>query len=300
MERRRNHIIGLLIALLLLSGLTAGLKSCDSTTILPSYDENIITRYSAAANAVDRLIKGISLPITLDSAADIENARRAYDALSDEDKTKVTLLDKLVEYENKLKELNAEIKEGTAAWVKRMFDGLDLNNISMPDLAKVRLAYEGLDPSEKAKFDLPALEKAELSLPDLSGYLNSLLGNIKTPVTAEQSGLLSRIRSLFDSLPEADKAKFDLAKLEQYENSLNDLGIDPDSVMNMISAISTPITLDSEADINNALNAYNVLSDENKAKVSNYNDLADYLKQLEELKSASDGSNDGVPDTGVE
>lgn len=300
MEKRRKHIIGLLIGLLLLAGLTAGLKSCDTTVALPCYDENVTEKYGSPAASVDRLINSISKPITLDSAAAVENARKAYNELSDNDKAKVTALDKLVEYENTLKELNAQIKEGTAAWVKRMLDELDPNNTSFADLAKVRLAYEALNATEKAKFDLAALEKAELSLPNIGEYLNHLLGSINLPVSAEHNGLLSRIRTLFNGLSDAEKASFNLSKLEEYENSINNLGIDPDYVADLISGISLPITLDSEKDIENALDAYDVLSEEEKAKVTNYSSLLDYVTQLNELKSAADGSSDGVPDTGVE
>ena len=295
MKKRRTHIIALLIGLLALLGLTAGLKSCDSTVKLPNFDSNISTSVSENARKVDNLISAIKTPITLESAGAIAAARSAYDALTNDDKGKVTLLDKLKEYEDALKGLQGgNLVEGTADWLKNMMAGLNPANISIPDLAKVRLAYEGLDPSEKAKFDLPSLEKLELGLTNPLDYLNELMKSVKLPVTAESAGLLQRIRTLFDGLSDADKAKFDLSKLEEMEASLN-LST-PEGVMDLINGIPVPITLDNENAINNALNAYNALSDADKAKVTNYNTLSDYLAKLNELKNGS--TNSGTNDTG--
>ena len=301
MKKRRTHIIALLVGLLALLGLTAGLKSCDSTVKLPSFDSSITTTVSDNAKKVDELIGAIKTPITLESAGAIAAARSAYDALTNDDKGKVTLLDKLVEYENALKGLGAgNLVEGSLDWLKNLVAGLNPANISLPDLAKARIAYEALDPNDKAKFDLPSLEKLELGLTNPVDYLNELLKNVKLPVTAESAGLLGRIRTLFDGLSDADKTKFDLGKLEELEASLN-LST-PEGVMDLIKGIPVPITLDCENAINNALNAYNALPDGDKAKVTNYSILSDYLAKLNELKSnsSSSDSGSGLPATGVE
>lgn len=314
MKKRFTHIIALLIGLLALLGLTAGLKSCDSTVKLPSFDNNITTVVSENAKKVDDLIGAIKTPITLESAGAIAAARSAYDALSNDDKAKVTLLNKLTEYENALKGLGdgaGNLVEGSLDWLKNLVGNLNPANISLPDLAKARIAYEALDPSEKAKFDLPSLENLELGLSNPVDYLNELLKGVKLPVTAESAGLLSRIRTLYDGLSDADKAKFDLPKLEELEASL--ALSTPDGVMNLINGITTPITLDSEKAINDALNAYNALPEADRAKVTNYNTLTDYINTLNGLKSASSSttpsgsssgetsdSNSGLPATGVE
>ena len=65
----------------------------------------------------------------------------------------------------------------------------------------------------------------------------------------------------------------------------------------MIKGISLPITLNSEADLNKTLAAFNALSETDKAKVTNYNLLNDYLTQLQNLKNSSGA---GLPKTGVE
>lgn len=308
MKKRRTHIIALLIGLLALLGFTAGLKSCDSTVKLPSFDNSVNTVVSENAKKVDDLIGAIKTPITLESAGAIAAARSAYDALSNDDKAKVTLLDKLVDYENTLKGLDTSgnLVEGTADWLKNLIAGINPSNISLPDLAKARLAYEALDPSEKAKFDLPSLEKLELDLPDPAAYLNELLKGISLPIKAEDGELLGRIRTLYDGMSDADKAKFDLPKLEEFEASLK--LTTPEGVIDLINSIPTPITLDCENAINAALNGYNALSDADKAKVSNYNTLSDYLNKLNELKNPSSSgssgdssdSSGGLPATGVE
>ena len=121
MSKRRKHVIGLILGLLCFLLLTLGLKSCDSSVKLPTFGKGVhgISDGSASINGnakkVDDLINGIKTPITLESATAIGAARAAYDALSDADKAKVTLLDKLKGFEADLAALNAEPQEGTAA-----------------------------------------------------------------------------------------------------------------------------------------------------------------------------------------
>lgn len=61
--------------------------------------------YKTVRNLIDRIGE-----VTLDSRAAIDTARKAYDALSDENKEKVTNYDKLVAAEKKLAQLEAEKK----------------------------------------------------------------------------------------------------------------------------------------------------------------------------------------------
>ena len=356
MEKRRKHILGLILGLLLLLGLSLGLKSCDSTFKLPSFDTNIIS--NNPAGDVDNLIKGIKTPIDLSCEDAINKARAAFDSLSSDDKNKVTLLDTLKGYELQLQNLkaagdlagkSAADLDGLLSGIKLPLDssGLDLlgkiraafdslssdekakfkglnlleglelsskgaleldnflNGIKLPLsasdsdlLAKIRNAYEGLSDAEKAKFKgLNLLEGFELSLNGTGADLDNLLNGITLPISLEHKDLLEKIRAAYEGLSDTEKAKFTgLDKLNAYEldlsNLLNSTG---QAVEDLIKAIPTPITLNSEAEINRALNAYNNLSQAEKNNVSNYNLLQDYISKFNELKN-----NSTPPKTGVE
>lgn len=305
MQKRRNHLIGLLIGLLCLLLFTLGLKSCDSKVKLPSFDSSIPSGAVVNQNAkkVDDLISAIATPITLDSADAIAKARAAYDALSDADKSHVKLLDKLKGFELDLSKLSGgDLIANNAADLDNLLGGLklplDAQGIDL--LGKIRAAFDGLNADEKAKFKgLNLLEGLELSLKGGS-ELDNLLSGIKTPISLADADLLAKIRAAYDALPDAEKANFKgLDLLKGFELDLSNLlnGTGPEAVENMIKGISLPITLNSEADLNKALAAFNALSETDKAKVTNYNLLNDYLTQLQNLKNSSGA---GLPKTGVE
>ncbi len=370
MKKRRNHIIGLLLGLLCMALLTAGLKSCDSKVSLPSYDSNIVAPgTNANAMKVDDLIRAISTPITLDSADAIAKARNAYDALSDADKPFVTLLDKLKGFELDLANLSGGgLIANDAATLDSLLSGikLPLDSEGIDLLGKIRAAFDGLSDGEKAKFKgLDLLEGLELSANGGAAELDKMLDGIQLPITAEHAGVLRKIRSAYEGLPEAEKSKFKgLDKLKSFEWDLGALDLDepivsnaasldgilngieapisadhegllrkirnayenlsdaekakfkgldklngfeldldrllgnstPAVVSDLIGSIPTPITLNSEDALNKALAAYNALSDADKAKVTNFSLLHDYLDQLQKLKNESAV----LPKTGID
>ena len=306
MQKRRNHIIGLIIGLLCLLLLTAGLKSCDSTVRLPSFDSNISANTTNNQNAkkVDDLIAAIATPITLDSADAIAKARSSYDALSDADKSKVTLLDKLKGFELDLSKLNStgDLIANNAADLDNLLSGLklplDAQGIDL--LGKIRAAFDGLSDDEKAKFKgLNLLEGFELSL-NGAANLDNLLNGIKTPITLDDADLIAKIRAAYDALSDTEKANFKgLDLLKGFELDLSNLlnGNTPEQVDELIKSIGIPLSLSSQDAVDKALAAYNALSDADKAKVNNYPLLSDYLAQLQKLK---ENAGNNVPKTGVE
>lgn len=304
MSKRNKHIIGLLIGLLCFALLTAGLKSCDKTVKLPGFNVPSV-EVDDAAKKVDDLISGIATPITLGSADAIAQARHAYDALSDADKLKVKLLEKLQGYELDLAKLGdgtdlSDLIANNAADLDNLLSGikLTLTNERLDLLGKIRAAFNALTPEEKANFKgLNLLEGFELAKDNDATKLDELLNGISLPITADSAGLLAKIRAAYDALSEEAKAKFaGLDKLNSYEVELNNLlaGGGVEAVKNLINSIGAPITLSSEAAINDALAAYNALSDADKAKVSNYNTLLSYLNQLNALKNGASQPKTGI------
>ena len=308
---KRKQLICLIATLLALCLLTFGLKSCDSSVRLSALGTGVHGilgggvdgNVDADAKKVDDLINGIKTPITLESAGAIGAARAAYDALSDAAKGKVSLLDKLKGFEADLAKLQGgtgDLVANNAADLDKLLSGLkfplDADGIDL--LGKIRAAFDKLSPEEKAKFNLPKLEGLELAANGGAAELDKLLDGINLPITADSADLLAKIRAGYDALSDEEKAKFKgLDKLTGYEADLANLAANgPDAVVDLIKGIPAPITLNSEDAINKALAAYNALSDADKAKVSNYNLLQDYLNQLNTLKS----SGSDLPKTGVE
>lgn len=295
MKKRRNHIIGLLLGLLCLALLTAGLKSCDSKVNLPSYDSSIVTP-SANANAkkVDDLIRAIPTPVTLDSADAITKARQAYDALSDADKPFVTLLDKLKGFELDLANLGGNgLIANDAATLDNLLSGiklpLDAEGIDL--LGKIRAAFDGLSDGEKAKFKgLDLLEGLELSANGGAAELDNLLNGINPPISPEHSGVLRKIRSAYEGLPEAEKAKFKgLDKLKGFEWDLGKLDLntpiatDAASLDGILDGLSQPITSDHSGILRKIRDAYEKLSDAEKAKFKGLDKLKGYELDLDNI-----------------
>ena len=251
---------------------------------------------------LDNLLAQIKTPVTADQYDLLSQIRNGYNALPEDEKAKWTGLDKLNGFELDLFSKGANL------------DGL-LNLINPPVtvdnaplLARIRAAYDRLSDAEKVNFTgLDKLNGFELDLFGNAANLDSILDNIKTPITADDLDLINRIRAAYENLDETEKANFKgLDKLTGFELDLANMGLggngagDVSSLVDLIKGINTPITLDSEADLNKALNLYNSLSDADKAKVTNYDLLQDYLKQLDELKNAGTDTGVDVPSTGVE
>ena len=255
------------------------------------------------AASLDDLLNGIKLPLDSEGLDLLGKIRSAFDRLSDSEKAKFKGLDLLEGLE-----LSAN---GGAA-------GLDdlLNSIQTPITAdhasvlrKIRNGYEALPETEKAKFKgLDKLKGFELDLgkldlgtpiADNAATLDGILNGIETPITSDHAGLLRKIRDAYENLSDAEKAKFKgLDKLKGFEQDLQKTlkGDTPEEVFDLIRLIPTPITLDCEDAINKAVSAYNALSDADKAKVTNFSLLQDYLDQLQKLK---DGGTD-LPKTGID
>ena len=295
MKKRRNHIIGLLLGLLCLALLTAGLKSCDSKVNLPSYDSNIVTPgANASAKKVDDLIRAIPTPVTLDSADAITKARQAYDALSDADKPFVTLLDKLKGFELDLANLGGNgLIANDAATLDNMLSGikLPLDGEGLDLLGKIRAAFDGLSDGEKAKFKgLDLLEGLELSANGGAAELDNMLNGINPPIGPEHAGLLRKIRSAYEGLPETEKAKFKgLDKLKGFEWDLGKLDLGEPIANNaaaldgLLNGIEPPITADHAGLLNKIRSAFENLSDAEKAKFKGLDKLKGFEWDLGKL-----------------
>ena len=116
-----------------------------------------VPSYTTVKNLIDKIGD-----VTLDSKMAIDTARKAYDALSDENKEKVTNYDKLVAAEKKLNELEIEN-------VEKLID--DIGTVTLDKESKINAAkeaYDALTDSQKEQIsNYDVLKKAIDKLAEL-------------------------------------------------------------------------------------------------------------------------------------
>lgn len=316
MSYKVKHLLGLLLALFLVLGMLFGLRSCGDKINLPNFGEmrQVINKDVENVNNLIANLPEVA-NIKLDDLGAVSAARTAYDALKDADKEKVVGLDKLVSLENALNELQATPteSEGLVA-LKDLLSSI--RNFEKPLLFEkfdeAKRGYDALTDEEKAQIDLTDLQALETELKKDGDFLNFALNKIELPKDLD---IFNKLKLDIDALSDEEKAKIDMDLLDRLNASLeventSEPQVEEKSeavknVEDMISAIKAPITLDSETELNKVLDAYNKLSDAEKAQVSNYNTLEAFLDSLSDLKAKANESKEEqpkvtIPNTGVE
>ncbi len=146
--------------------------------------------------------------VTLADKAAVEDARAAYDGLSDSAKVKVTNVNKLILLESKLIDLEAEP-------VLAMIDALpEVSNITSADeenIKAAKAAYDNLSEAAKEKVSAEQTEKLNALVEALSTVFISEA--IKALPAAEDVAIpkditaIEEVKAKYDALSETDKAK---------------------------------------------------------------------------------------------
>ena len=218
--------------------------------------------------------------ITLDSEKAIEEAKKAYNLLTDEQKEQIKNADAIKTAEEKLSKLQVENAESKISAIG------DVTLDSKDVIKDARDTYDALtDDQKKQVTNYDVLEAAEAKLSDLQ------VENVKTKidgigeVTLSSSSTIKAARSAYNALT-ADQKKqvtnYDV--LQKAESELSDLQ-KADAVVTKIKNIGT-VTLKSESKIKQARTAYNKLTDKQKTLVTNYDVLEKAEKDLADLKAA--------------
>ena len=265
---------------------------------LDGYEKSLVTNYSvlleaeekyenlkneAMAEAVDALINAIGeVEYTSQSKAKIDAARNAYEALTPEQKALVEKLAVLEAAEARYAELKADNEAADA--VDALINAIGEVEYTSQSKAKIdaaRNAYEVLTPAQKALVDnLAVLEAAEARYAELKAdneaadavdALIKAIGEVKYPSSKEA---IEAARNAYQALTPAQKALVDkLAVLEAAEARYAQLKADneaADAVDTLILAIGkVEYTSQSKAKIDAARNAYQALTQEQKALVDN-------------------------------
>ncbi len=261
-----------------------------------------------AAQDVDTKIDQIG-EVTLESKADIDVARAAYEALTQEQKDKVTKYDTLLDAEKKYQELKeaADKEAADRAAAKAVDDKIEaIGNVTLEKreaIQNARTAYDELSDDQKAYVtklqdlkdaekelkELEFVEEKEIAKKELEAYkdfsdyrqaqqdeLRAIIDKTKTVIDAakDQNELK---KALEDAKADMDAVKTD-AQLTEEETA----AADAQSVMDQINAIGN-VTLNSKTQIEAARTAYDALSELAKTKVTNLDVLEAAEKTYKEL-----------------
>ena len=278
------------------------------------------------AAEVDALITAIG-EVTLDSKADIDIARAAYDSLTDDQKALVTKLSDLEAAEAKYQELKeaadkeAADKAAAGAVDEKITAIGEVTLDSKAAIDEARTAYEALTVDQKALVTkLTDLEAAE------EEYQELYLGKVKEEAVSEinsykdmadyrqaqQEELTALIEAAEAAIGSAEseeavneavisvKAEMDKVKTDDQLAEEEKLAADQaaaGAVDEKITAIGE-VTLNSKAAIDEARTAYEALTGDQKALVTKLSDLEAAEKAYEELTNGNDDQIDdpGQPD----
>ena len=225
----------------------------------------------AKINSVIQLIIDLNDPIRIADEEDIEAARAAYDALSVLERTYVTNFNDLVEAETDLARLYAEIA-AVNALISELSDPIDLDD--QDDLEATREAYDALTLEQQGYvIGFPSFVEAEedfQTLLDEIDAVEAMIAALPIPVTLNNSDAVQAARDAFDDLNPLQQARVtNSIVLANAEARLLDLEVADtvsDEVMDL--PFEDDVTLDHQAAIEAAREAYEALTPNQKSMVS--------------------------------
>lgn len=241
------------------------------------------------AGEVSLLIDSIG-EISLDSKEALDDARLAYDSLTDGQKEYVTNYDILLSKEEEYKTLTKE--KITADELIAQIDSLgEITLEKEAEISALREKYDAL--SEKAKAfvtNIDLLVSAESTLGDIKAAdevtrLIEYIGEVST----DKLALIRSAREKYDTLTDTGKALVEnLSVLEAAEEILKD-HIAAEKADRLISKLPQDATFGKEDAIFSAMDYYNSLTDNQKALVKNpekiislYDEMISMRRKLED------------------
>ena len=262
-----------------------------------------------AAKAVSDQIDGMKTPVTLSDEAAVKAAREAYDKLTELQKRFVTNYGKLTDAEKQLSELKATEEDRRAAeQVDKLINAVH-SPVQREDEAAIRAAREAYDALTDTQKGLVAgygkLAAAERDLALLiataedraaAEKVEQLISALPSPVTLSDEAAIKAAREAYDKLTDVQKqlvtnsgalaaAERQLAELKATEKDREAAAL----VESMIAAIRMPVEPENEAAIRAAREAYDALTDLQKALVTNAARLTKAENDLARLLNAAKG-----------
>ena len=267
--------------------------------------EQTLEKLKGDAKAVadtEAAISNIGTPVTLDSEENIAKARASYDALSDENKAKVSNYATLTAAEAALAQLKADL--AVAADMDQKIAAIGTVTLdSKKAITEARDAYDKLTDAQKQQVTkLDVLTTAEDTYAKLAAEEIAKAKEVEKKidaigkVTLDSEKAIKEARDAYDALHGDFKDQVtNYDTLTAAEKKLSDLKIDKaaEDAESIIDAIGK-VTLDSEKAIKEARDTYDALPDAAKKKVNNYKTLTDAEKQLSDLKKAASGTDNNA------
>ena len=262
-----------------------------------------IVKAATPADDVIALINAIGTPITLDSESKITAARKAYDALSSEEKGKVTNYADLTAAETELDNLKK------IANVENLINaigtiGEPVTAANRSAVSAARTAYDALSTDLRARVEnyatLTAAESAIKAYDDRMAAVQEVIAKIAALPDADKVALTDEAaivaaRNAYNALPTGDmNLVTNITRLTAAELALAELKASSQKVKDCIEAIANlpdPVTLADKDKVAAARNLYDALSESEKAQVINYNKLTGAettIANLEAIKAVED------------
>lgn len=264
--------------------------------------QNFITKMETNVDIVIEKIKALPAvsDVTVSNKSAVQAARNAYDALSSNDKDKVTNRQKLFDLETKitaLEEVNKVIEKINSIPANITSDAKD-------EIQAARTAYDVLtDEQKKLVTNFDRLVKAEQILSKYEADIaaaqkvDNLIKNLPSPLKLADEDKVNNARTAYSNLT-ADQKRYVTKEeaLRAAENEIVRLKAEAqkqakiNAVISAIDAIPENLTLSDKSIVEAARTAYNTLADSQKKKVVNINKLTKAENTIDALEAQKNAS----------
>ena len=244
---------------------------------------------NAITDSLMARIDAIPVPPTLADLASIQAIRADFNHLTAAQKLMITNVQLLINAENALQGLQAEI-DAVIALINLIEDPVRIADQAAIDNA--RDAYDALDPLQQALVsNYQDLVDAEEALADLYAGIQDIIARIDglpDPLRIADLATVDAIRVSFNALTLEQKGLVtNIAELTAAENTIDALIDEVNRVKALIAALGDPILLADETDIEDAREAFDALTTEQQGLIDNVDVLTsaedDYQTLLDEI-----------------
>ena len=244
---------------------------------------------NAITDALMARIDAIPVPPTLADLASIQAIRADFNNLTAAQKLMITNVQLLINAENALQGLQAEI-DAVIALINLIEDPVRIADQAAIDNA--RDAYDALDSLQQALVsNYQDLVDAEEALADLYAGIQDIIARIDglpDPLRIADLATVDAIRVSFNALTLEQKGLVtNIAELTAAENTIDALIDEVNRVKALIAALGDPILLADETDIEDARDAFDALTTEQQGLIDNVDVLTsaedDYQTLLDEI-----------------
>ena len=268
----------------------SGTSYAAGDVITLANDTTLYAKWQLNANIANTigLIDNINIDGTLaDFETSLENAKNAYNELTDVEKTVVSNASTLEAYNASLVKIKNTI---TAIDAIGNVDDITLNNEN--NVVNARNEYNTLtDDETKFVNNYSKLTAAETDLANIHEKIDNVKELISSigEVSIDNDAQIQNVRSAYDALNEKEKSLVNnYETLTNAEVTIANIHKKIDNVKALIASIGE-VSLDDNEKIEAARAAYNLLSEKEKLLVGNYQELTAAETTYEEIVSANNG-----------